>query len=96
MAINRCGRCYGALSFSETLHTRRGLQFWPRRPILLTMVTAAKTISRVRSSTKSERTVVYRGIKIAPMVGKRSAIAQAIRDALRTKSEHSRAAPAHG
>lgn len=31
--------------------------------------------------------VIYRGIKIAPMSGKRSATANAIRDAPRTKSE---------
>ncbi|MDB6102663.1 MAG: hypothetical protein JWO52_2662 [Gammaproteobacteria bacterium] len=60
------------------------------------MVTAAKKTSRAGSSVKPERAVVYRGIKIAPISGKRSATAQAIRDALRTKSEQSRAEPAHG
>jgi hypothetical protein len=47
------------------------------------MVTTVKRTGRTRSSTSSDGTVVYRGIKIA---GKRSATAQAIRDALRTKS----------
>lgn len=42
-----------------------------------------------------ERTVIYRGIKIAPMSGKRSATATAIRDALRVKSERARGEPAH-
>ncbi len=39
--------------------------------------------------------VVYHGIKIAPIAGKRSPTAEAIRDALRTKSESARAKPAH-
>ena len=59
----------------------------------------AKTVKRAgpkRSSTKSERPVVYRGIKILPIYGRqRSATAEAIRDALRTKSEHSRGKSAH-
>ena len=39
-----------------------------------------------------ERTVIYRGIKIEPMTaaGRRSPLARAIRDELRTKSEQSR------
>jgi hypothetical protein len=39
-----------------------------------------------------ERAVIYRGIKIEPMMaaGKRSRLARAIRDDLRTKSEQSR------
>jgi hypothetical protein len=39
-----------------------------------------------------ERTVIYRGIKIEPTMaaGKRSSLARAIRDDLRTKSEQSR------
>jgi hypothetical protein len=38
-----------------------------------------------------ERTVTYRGIKIEPMkAGKRSPLARAIRDGLRTKSEQPR------
>jgi hypothetical protein len=60
----------------------------------------AKTVKRAdptRSSTKSERPFVYRGIKILPIYGRRrSATAEAIRDALRTKSEHSRGEPKHG
>lgn len=59
----------------------------------------AKTVKRAgpkRSSTKFERPVVYRGIKILPIYGRRSATAEAIRDALRTKSEHSRGKAAHG
>jgi hypothetical protein len=55
----------------------------------------AKKAERSRDSDRSERTVVYRGIKIAPMSGKRSATAKAIRDALRTKSEQTRGEPAH-
>jgi hypothetical protein len=38
-----------------------------------------------------DRTVIYRGIKIEPMMaGKRSSLARAIRDDLRTKVEQSR------
>ena len=59
------------------------------------MAVQAKKTDRARRSTMTERTVVYRGIKIAPMNGKRSATAKAIRDALRTKSEQSRGKPAH-
>jgi hypothetical protein len=59
----------------------------------------AKTVKRAdpkRFSTKSERAFVYRGIKILPIYGRRpSATAEAFRDALRTKSEHSRGKPAH-
>jgi hypothetical protein len=53
------------------------------------MVTTAKKSGRVRLTSR-QGTVIYRGIKIAPMSGKRSATAQAIRDAVRTKSEQSR------
>jgi hypothetical protein len=60
------------------------------------MVTTVKKTGRARASTSSEGTVVYRGIKIAPMSGKRSATAQAIRDALRTKSEQLRGESARG
>jgi len=55
-----------------------------------------KKSGRKRSSTMFERTVVYRGIKIPPIVGRRSATAQAIRDAFRTKSEQSHGEPARG
>jgi hypothetical protein len=56
------------------------------------MATTAKKTARSRSSAKAERTFVYRGIKIPPVIGKRSPTAQAIREALRTKfeSEHAR------
>jgi hypothetical protein len=54
------------------------------------MATSAKKTSRARSSAKTEPTVIYRGIKIAPISGKRSPTAEAIRDALRAKYEHSR------
>jgi hypothetical protein len=53
------------------------------------IMTAAKKTSRARSPAKPEHGVVYRGIKIAPISGKRSATAQAIREVLRTKSEQS-------
>jgi hypothetical protein len=52
------------------------------------MATVAKKRARVRRSAASaERTVVYRGIKIAPIAGTRSPIAKAIREGLRTQSE---------
>jgi hypothetical protein len=60
------------------------------------MAKAAKTAGPKRSSTKFERTVVYRGIKIPPISGKPSATALAIRDALRTQSEQLRGEAAHG
>jgi hypothetical protein len=60
------------------------------------MVTTVKRAARARSATNSKGTVVYRGIKIAPMSGKRSATAQAIRDALRTRSEQLRGESARG
>jgi hypothetical protein len=50
---------------------------------------------RSRRSGIFEREIVYRGIKIAPMTGKRSPVAKALRDALRLKSEQSRGEPAH-
>jgi hypothetical protein len=59
------------------------------------MATRAKKTGRSPRSATAERTVIYRGIKIAPMSGKRSATAKAIRDALRTKSEQTRGEPAH-
>jgi hypothetical protein len=55
-----------------------------------TMPTATKKTSRARSSAKSESVVVYRGIKIAQIRGKRSPTAEALREALRTRSEKSR------
>jgi hypothetical protein len=54
------------------------------------------TVGRARSSGSSEGTVVYPGIKIAPISGKRSATAQAIRDALRAKAERLRGESGNG
>jgi len=56
------------------------------------MTATAKKSVRLRRSS-GERTVVYRGIKIKPMSGKRSPLAQAIRDGLRAKYEKLRAEP---
>jgi hypothetical protein len=44
-----------------------------------------KRTATERSSERFERTVVYRGIKIPPISGQRSATARAIRDALWAK-----------
>ncbi len=55
--------------------------------ILCMEMTAKKAATSQRSAPSAERPVVYRGIKIAPIAGKRSPVAKAIRDALRTKSE---------
>jgi len=52
-----------------------------------TKPTATKRTSRTRASPKTESVVVYRGIKIPPISGKRSPIAEALRDALRARSE---------
>jgi hypothetical protein len=60
------------------------------------MARTVKSAGPKRSLTKFERTVVYRGIKVPPIKGRRSPTAQAIRDALRTKSEHPRGESAHG
>jgi hypothetical protein len=55
-------------------------------------VTAKEKRHRRRSA---ERPVLYRGIKIVPMNGTRSALAQAIRDGLRAgKTEESLGDPA--
>lgn len=51
---------------------------------------AAKKIRPPPRSEAAERTVIYRGIKIAPIVGQRSPLAKTIRDGLRTQSEQSR------
>ena len=50
-------------------------------------------MASTRRSAPAERVVVYRGIKIAPMIGKRSKIAEAIRDGLKTNSEKLRGDP---
>jgi hypothetical protein len=60
------------------------------------VVTTVKRTGRTRSSKNSQGTVVYRGVKIAPVSGKGSAAAQAIRDALRTKSDQLRGESARG
>lgn len=48
--------------------------------------TANKPVIQSRSA-KAGRTVFYRGVKITPMTGKRSALAEAIREGLRSKTE---------
>lgn len=63
------------------------------RPHIFVMTTTVKRVASARRSAPAERAVVYRGIKIAPMNGKRSEIAQAIRDGLRTNSEKQRGEP---
>jgi hypothetical protein len=57
-----------------------------REPHIQAMVTEAKK-SPSRGTAKSAGTVLYRGVKITPMTGKRSPLAEAIRDGLRSKSE---------
>jgi hypothetical protein len=64
--------------------------------MLRLMAKTVKNAGPKRSLTKFNRTVIYRGIKIPPIKGRRSPTAQAIRDALRTKSEHPRGGPSHG
>ena len=54
------------------------------------MATKAKKAMHPRRSAPTEPTVVYRGIKIAPMSGKRSDTAKALRDSLREKAEQAR------
>lgn len=59
------------------------------------MATTMNKKTRTRRPASAERTVIYRGIKIAPMTGRRSPLAQAIRDGLRTrKAEQPRGEPA--
>jgi hypothetical protein len=65
----------------------------PRTHVCL-MVNFAKKAARPKRSGTTESTVVYRGIKIAPITCRRSDVAKAIRDALRTKSGQLRAKPA--
>jgi len=57
------------------------------------MSTPVKKPVRAGRAPSGESTVIYRGIKIAPVNGKRSATAKAIRDALQAKSERE---SAHG
>ena len=49
---------------------------------------------RTRRAVPIEQTVVYNGIKIAPITGKRSAAARSLRDALKLRSEQARGTPA--
>ncbi|MFN3931670.1 MAG: hypothetical protein ACK4JY_07970 [Brevundimonas sp.] len=58
------------------------------------MTTPAKDRTRPLASNRPDRTVVYRGIKIAPMPGRRSSLARAIRKDLEEKSERPHGAPA--
>jgi hypothetical protein len=60
------------------------------------MAKEMKKSVRKQSSTMFDRPIVYRGIKIPPIAGRRSATAQAIRDAFRTQSEQLRGKPARG
>jgi hypothetical protein len=53
------------------------------------MATQTSSSTRDRASAPSEPAVVYRGIKIDPISGKRSAVARALRDALKLKSNQS-------
>lgn len=54
------------------------------------MATNGKKVARTKRPASGERAVVYHGIRIAPVTGKRSPVAQAIRDALQSKSEQLR------
>lgn len=47
-------------------------------------------------ASRQDRPVVYRGIKIQPMVGKRSALAEAIREDFRTMNDTTRGADSKG
>ena len=51
------------------------------------MATSAEKLSRARKALNSRKTVIYRGVRILRMTGKRSAIAQQICDALWATSE---------
>jgi hypothetical protein len=57
------------------------------------MVATAKKTDRSSRSEPAERTVIYRGIKIEPVYGKRSPLARAIRDGFRAMAERSRDEP---
>jgi hypothetical protein len=58
------------------------------------MASAVLKSNRNRAAARKVRTVVYHGIKIEPMTGKRSPVAQYLRDALKSKSEKTRGEPA--
>jgi hypothetical protein len=59
------------------------------------MATKSKNAHRGSGSPKAERTFVYRGIKIAPIAGKRSKTAMTLREALKAESGPTRGRPAH-
>lgn len=65
----------------------------------MVMANAQKT-STVRrakaASSPCERPFVYRGIKIQPMPGKRSPLAEAIREGFRAMNDTTRGDPAEG
>jgi len=54
------------------------------------MSTKPSTARRSRRLSPDERTVIYHGIKIPPMLGKRSPTAEALRAALQELSESTR------
>lgn len=58
------------------------------------MARVSQMMRRKRPGPPGEPAVVYRGIKIAPIAGKRSKTAKAIRAALQAKSEQS-SGPGH-
>jgi hypothetical protein len=59
----------------------------------MTALTKKAATSR-RTNGGGERAVVYRGIKILPVPGKRSPTAKAIQEALRLESKSTRGDPA--
>jgi hypothetical protein len=81
------------ISFATNTDLHEALAAAAAKLHIVRMTIVAKRTAR-KGSAKAERVVVYRGIKIAPITGKRSAIAKAIRDALRARSEEPRAQPA--
>ncbi|PLR08052.1 hypothetical protein CFHF_20990 [Caulobacter flavus] len=50
-----------------------------------------KSTTRKAGSTQRERPIVYRGIKIQPMLGERSPLAKSIREGFRAMSDTTRA-----
>ena len=54
------------------------------------MTTQAKKAARPKRTADKSRIVIYRGIKIAPIVGKRSPLARAIREALMESAKAAR------
>lgn len=59
------------------------------------MATTSRKASRTAALSKTERTVVYRGIKIAPIAGKRSETAITLREALKGEAGPSHDRPAN-